>query len=305
MFKNRNLKDVIKGPAHVLYHVVLIALSASIALSLPYAADFISRNFLTAWAVIGNEKIFLVSVEISLAIVLILFFNYIGRSWKDRRLSNIANEAGLVHLSSAGGFLARKQNRKLKESNGIARDVGIIGSTGFSTFVDEKGDLHAVIKNCRSARIMLLNPYSDGASIRAKSILDPDITPERLGEQIRKSIDFLKGLKAVQKNIRLKLYDEVPFLKMTISGDYMWIKHYHAGFDAKVMPEYVFRYNQNPGSLYAPFYQHFLKWWNDPGIPEYDLETDELIYRDTAGNEERREKFMEDELAAVGWGAAI
>ncbi len=302
MFKNRHLKDVIKGPAHVLYHVVLIVLSASIAISLPYAADFISRNFLTAWAVIGNEKIFLVSVEISLAIALIIFFNYIGRSWKDRKLSNIANEAGLLHVSSAGGFLSRKKNRRLKESNGIARDVGIIGSTGFSTFVDEKGDLHAVIKNCRSARIMLLNPHSEGANIRAKSIFDPDITTERLGEQIRKSIDFLKQLKEAQKNIRLKLYDEAPFLKITISGDYMWIKHYHTGFDANAMPEYVFGCNQNPGTLYALFYQHFLKWWNDPGIPEYDLETDELIYRDAAGNEERREKFIQEELAAAGWG---
>ena len=60
--------------------------------------------------------------------------------------------------------------------------------------------------------------------MRAKSILDPDITLERLAEQIKKSIDLLKGLKAAQKNIKLKLYDDAPSLKMAILGDYMWIK---------------------------------------------------------------------------------
>ncbi len=299
MFKKRSLKDVIAGPAHIFYHVTLIVLSASIALSLPYTADFVARKFLMFWTLIGNEKMFLISVEIALATVLIFLFNYIGKSWKDRKLSRMANEAGLVFMSSSRGFFARWKNRKLKESMGIARDIAVIGSTGFRTFVDERGDLHTVIKNCREARIMLLNPYSEGASMRAKSILDPDVTLERFREQIKKSIEFLKGLKAVQKNIRLKLYDEAPFLKMTISGDYLWIKHYHAGFDVQGMPEYVFRHSQNPGSLYVPFYQHFLKWWNNPGIPEYDLDSDELIYRDTAGNEERRERFGDMELAAV------
>jgi len=66
MFNKRHLQDIIKGPAHVLYHVVLIALSASVALSLPYTADFIAEKFLLFWALIGNEKVFLVSVEIVL-----------------------------------------------------------------------------------------------------------------------------------------------------------------------------------------------------------------------------------------------
>ncbi len=299
MLRIKRLKDFIKGPAHILYHVMLIVLSASIALSLPYTADFIARKFLSVWALIGNEKIFLVSVELSFAIALILLFNFVSRSIKDRRLSGMARKAGLVSLSSSKGFLARLRTRGLKESHSVARDVMVLGSTGFSTFADDNGDLHGVIKNCREARIMLLNPYGDGARIRAKSIHDPNITLDRFREQITKSIAFLKELKAAQKNIRLKLYDEVPFLKMAISGDYLWIKHYHAEFDARLLPEYVFRYDQNPGSLYVPFYQYFLKQWNNQSIPEYDLESDELIYRDPAGNEEKREKFMGDALAAA------
>jgi hypothetical protein len=296
MFKNLHIKEIVNGPAHILYHVGMIILSASIALSLPYTADFVARKSLVLWASVGNEKIFLTSVEISLAIVLILLFSYIGRNWRARRLSGMAKKAGLVSVSSSTGFLARIRHRRSKESQGLARDIMVIGSTGFRTFVDEKGDLHAVVKNCREARIMLLNPYSEGARIRVKSILDPDITIERFRAQIGQSIDFLKGLKAAQKNIRLKLYDEVPFLKLAISSDYIWVKHYHAGLDVQLMPEYVFRYDQNPGSLYVPFYQFFLRWWNDRRIPEYDLESDELVFRDSAGNVERRAKFREDEL---------
>ena len=262
MYRQRHFREIINGPAHVLYHVGMIVLSASIALSLPYTADFVARRSLILWASIGNEKIFMTAVEIVLAVVLILLFGYVGRNWRNRRLSRMAKKAGLV-----------------------------MGSTGFSTFVEEKSDLHSVIKNCRTAKIMLLNPYGEKAGLRAKSILDPDITIGQSREQTWKSIDFLKRLRADRKDIRLKLYDEYPFLKLTISSDYVWVKHYHAEFDIQVMPEYVFKYNQDPGSLYVPFYQYFLKKWNDRSIPEYDLKTDELVFRDQAGREEKREKF--------------
>jgi hypothetical protein len=292
MTRLRHLKDILKGPAHILYHVFIIVLSASIAISLPFIAEYFAGKFLLYWSIIGNEKIFLVSIEIICAVLLIFFFNYIGRYWKDRRLSRMAAEAGLVFVSSARGFFTRKRNRLIKETQGVERDIMLIGSTGFQTFADKDGDFHNVVKRCREARIMLLNPRGPGAAVRARGILDPEITIERLREQIARSIEFLKQLKAVQKNIRLKLYDEVPFLKIAISGDYIWIRHYHAAFDIQGMPEYVFRHNQKPGSLYVTFYQYFLNWWNNPSVPEYDLETDELVFRDQSGNEERREKFM-------------
>jgi len=43
------------------------------------------------------------------------------------------------------------------------------------------------------------------------------------------------------------------------------------------------------GGLYLPFYRYFLSRWNDPDIPEYDLDTDELVLRDQAGRERHRE----------------
>jgi hypothetical protein len=299
MITKRHIKDFVKAPAHILYHVVLIVVSAGFALSLPYTSDYLAKKFLVYWTRMGNEEIFLVSVEIALAVFLIILFNYVGRSLRDHRFARMAKEAGLVSVSSAKGFFARRRTRKLKESQGIERDIMVIGSTGCRTFADTAGDLHTVIRNCREARIMLLNPLGDGANIRARSILDPGITVGHFREQIGRSIAFLKELKAVQRNVRLKLYNEVPLFKMAISGEFIWLKHYHAGLDVQVLPEFVFRHSQNPGSLYMPFYQYFLKLWNNPGIPEYDLETDELVYRDSAGNEERREPFRDRELAGA------
>ena len=143
---------------------------------------------------------------------------------------------------------------------------------------------------------MLLDPASDGASSRARSIRSLDINMETFREQIAGSIEFLKGLKKVQKDIRLKLYQDVPLLKLAILGDYVFLRHYHHGVDVRKLPEFVFKHQRNPGCLYNPFYQYFLDRWHDPALPEYELETDELIYRDKAGNEVRREKF---ELSAL------
>jgi hypothetical protein len=154
-----------------------------------------------------------------------------------------------------------------------------------------KGDLHTVLQQCREAKIMLLNPDGEGAAARAKSILDSEITPESLRKQITMSIEFLKGLKAVQRNVQLRLYPDTPLFKLAILGEFIWVQHYHAGLDVQVMPEYLFAHDQSPGGLYTPFYQYFMTRWRNTAIPEYDLDADELVYRDAAGNEVRREKF--------------
>jgi len=292
LIKKRFWDDFIKGSSYMLSHIVIVSFSAALALSLPLAVRFVSKEFLLYWSRIGNDKIFFLSVEIILTVCFIFLFAHIRKSWKDRKLSNMARAAGMVFVTPARGFFAKRRIRKLKESQGIARDVMVISSTGFRTFVDPNGELHQVIQNCREAKIMLLDPSSEGAILRAKGIPDPDVTPETFEEQIRRSIDFLKILKGGQKNVKLKLYPDPPFLKMTILGDFIWLQHYQPGLDVQRMPRYVFRHDPNIGSLYFPFYQYFFGKWNNPTIPEYDLETDELVYRDTAGNEARREKMV-------------
>jgi len=291
LVKKRILQDLISDWGRIIYHMAVAALSASIALSLPFIVSFIAKNILIYWAMIRNEKIFVISVEMALAILLTILFRSMGRNWKDRKLSHMARNAGLIFVTPARGLLSRRRKKKLKEKQGFARDVMVMGSTGFRTFVDANGDLHQVIQNCREAKIMLLNPFSEGASARAESILAPSTTLESFREQIGKSIAFLKGLKAAKKNIKLKLYDDSPLFKLTILDDVIWIQHYHSGLDVQLMPEYVFKHDQNLGSLYNLFYQNFFTKWNHPNVPEYDLESDELVYRNKAGNEVKREKF--------------
>ena len=283
MFKN--IKTII-------YHILIIGVSAAIALSLPYIGKSISDNYLTYWLLIESNKIFLVSLEIVVAVLLIIFLNFLGGSWKDRKFSKMAIiDMGLVLVARAENLRTRKRAKKLKEQHGLARDVLLIGSTGSGTFVNPEGDLHHVIQNCREAKIMLLNPSGEGAGVRAKSIPDPAITPESFRDQIMKSIDFLKNLKALQKNIRLKLYEDTPFLKLAILGDYLFMQYYHAGLNEQDTPEYIFKHSPNDSSLFHPFYQFFLSKWRDPNIPEYDFDSDELIYRDISGNEVKRERL--------------
>ena len=297
-----------RSAGRIFYHVAVIAASASIALSLPAIVRLVAEKLLVYWSFIGNERVFLVSVEIALAIFLILFTHYIGGNWRDRKIAKMARRAGFVQEKPPGSFLARRRIRQWKEKQGFGREALFIGSTGCRTLVDPQGEFHPVLQNCREAKIMLLDPYGEGAKIRARSILDPYLTPEVFAEQIRKTIDFLKGLKAVQKDIRLKLYPDPPLFKLAILGDYLWVQYYHAGMDVQKMTEFLFQHNQNPSSLYIPFYQYFLTRWNDPDILEYDLATDELIFRDAAGNEVRRGRFdrrCEDGTGRIPTAASI
>lgn len=286
-----DLGDLIKGAGGIVYHIVVVALSAGVALSLPVAVRFYAQNLPAYWSLIEDEKILLVSLEIAVAVLLIACINYLRRSMKDRKLAGIAAGAGFVGHFPTRGRLAQRKIRKLKKKHGIARSVMVIGSTGYNTFVDPKGDLHTVLQNCLEAKILLLNPYSQAALARARAILNPDVTCESFPEQVGKCIDFLKRLKAAQKSVSLKLYSDPPHVKLAILGDYIWLQHYHAGLDVHTMPEYVLKHRHNGHGLYTLFYQYFIKRWESPDIPEYDLETDEVVYRSSNGSEVKREMF--------------
>lgn len=289
-----------KNLPHMFYHVAIIVLGAAIALSLPLVASAVAAKFLAFWAVVENEKMLLVGIEIVAAVLLVAVFDHLATYWRERSLSRMARSAGLALVARSRGMFTKRRLRRLKERSGFNRDILVLGSTGYRTFVEPGGDLHDVLLRCRSARIMLMDPLREGAIARAKSIPDPDISPESLREQIIRSIDFLKTLKGGQKNVRLKLYQDLPLLKLAVLGDVLCLRHYHAGLHVDDLPEYVFRHDHDPGGLYNPLYQYFQGRWNDPAVPEYDLVTDELVYRDRAGNEVRRERFN-DVVMDAGW----
>ncbi len=138
LIKKRFWDDFIKGSSYVLHHMVMVGLSAALALSLPIVIRFVAREFLLYWSRIGNDKVFFLSVEVILTVCIIFFFAHLRKSWKDRKLSNMARAAGMVFVTPAKGFFAKRRIKRLKESQGIARDVMVISSTGFRTFVDRR-----------------------------------------------------------------------------------------------------------------------------------------------------------------------
>lgn len=278
----------LRGIRHISYHISIVVLSAAVALSLPATFRAAARKALQYWSLIENEKIFMVSLELGVAALFMVTITLIGRNWRNMKLADMARNAGLEGVSRGG---SRRKSRRIKKRQGSAREFMLMGSTGYSTFAVADGDLHDAIQQSREARVMLLDPSSKGAKKRSISLADPNMTPVNFRNQIMASIDFLKKLRASQRQVRLKLYEDVPLFKMVIVGDYIYMRHYHAGRDVRDMPEYVFRNSQEPGNLYIPFYQYFLSRWHNLSLPEYDLDTDELVYRDTAGAEIRRENF--------------
>lgn len=281
-----------KNFTHVAYHVAVITLSAAIAFFLPDAIKFIATKVLVYWALIENEELCHQATEIASAVVLIVLLNALVKDWMLRKRSRMAGDAGLIAVASPAAVITGRRLKKLREEQGFGRNVMIIGSTGFRTFAEPSGHLHRVVRNCREAKIMLLDPQGEGVVARARSLADPEITPEILRDQLRKSIMYLKGLKALQKNVRLKLYPDAPLVKLCVIGDYLCLQHYPAGANVRMTNEYVFKHERKD-NLFSLFYAYFVNRWCDPRIPEYDLDLDMLVYRDRTGNEMRRERLSE------------
>lgn len=291
------VRDFLRNTAGSLYHIIVVALSAGIALSLPAGA----KQFLSFWSRVEHDLLSLIAVEMTVAILLIACLNYFHRSIRDRALAAVAAGAGLVSFFPRRTRGAQRHIKQLKEEQGTGRTISVIGSSGHSTFVDQVGGLSSVLDKCLGARIMLVNPYSQEASARIQAIGHPEFTLNTFREEVRQSIQLLKRLKAMGKVIKLKFYSDSPLMKLVILGDYLWLQHYHADLDVQTMPEYVLRHNRKDHGLYTLYAHYFVQRWESAEIPEYDLDTDELVYRSRTGNEIRRERFeIETESEEVG-----
>jgi hypothetical protein len=281
------VRAFLRDAAGSVFHIIVVALSAGIALLLPTGA----KQFLSFWSRVEHDKLALITLEIAAAIVLIVCLSYIHRSIRDRALAAVATGAGLVSFFPRRTRAAQRRIKKLKEGQGTGRTIMVIGSSGYSTFVDQVGDLSSVLDKCLGAQILLVNPYSREASTRICAIGHPDYTLTTFRDEVRQSIELLKRLKAMGKAVKLKLYSDPPLIKMVILGDYLWLQHYHADMDVQTLPEYVLRHNRKDHGLYTLYAHYFMQRWQSAEIPEYDLETDELVFRSNTGNEIRRERF--------------
>lgn len=281
------LKDVGREAGVLGLHGLVVVLSAGIAWSLPN----IARQFLTFWSRVEHEQVLLLTIEVGVALFLIAVSSYFWQAFQDRRQAIMARGAGLVSFFPLHDPDADRAIRKLKHQQSLGRTALAIGVTGHGTVIDDKAEIHAVLETCLEAKLILLNPFSDEAVRRARSLSHLDITPNRFRDELAETIALIKRFRANGKVIRLKLYSDRPHLRMIILGDYLWLQHYHTGLDVRWMPEYVFQHKVDHHGLYTLFYQYFTKRWENQDIPEYDFQTDELVYRARSGSELRRESF--------------
>ncbi len=280
-------RALLRSAAGSAYHIAIVALSGGIALLLPTGAEY----FLSVWSQIEHNKLSLIAIEMTVAVLLIAGLNFLHRSLRDRALATHATGAGLVSFFPRRARGAERRIRQLKEDQGTGRTIKAIGSSGCGALVDQVGDLSSVLDKCLGAQILLVDPYSRETSSRIRAIGHPECTLDGFREEVRQSIALLKRLKAMGKAVKLKLYADPPLVKMVVLGDYLWLQHYHADPNIETMPEYVLRHNRKTHGLYTLYAHYFEQRWENPEIPEYDLETDELVYRSKTGNELRRERF--------------
>ena len=138
------VRALLRDTAGSLYHIVVVALSAGIALLLPAGA----KQFLSFWSRIEHDTLSLIAVEMTVAILLIVCLNYFHRSLRDRALATVATGAGLVSFFPRRTRGAQRHIKQLKEEQGTGRTISVIGSSGHSTFVDQVGDLSSVLDKC-------------------------------------------------------------------------------------------------------------------------------------------------------------
>ncbi|MDR4493846.1 MAG: hypothetical protein R3B74_05385 [Nitrospirales bacterium] len=181
----------LKEASEIGYHIVVVCLSAGIALSLPSVA----KTFLVYWTRVENEKAWLVAFEIGVAAFLIIVLTYFRRSRRDRKLAQMATDAGFVSFFPRRARLAEDGIRKLRETQGRGRTVMVIGSSGYDTLRDQVGDLSTVLDKCLGANIMLVNPFSQGASARIRAIADPMMTIEKYREESDKASNCSRGFR--------------------------------------------------------------------------------------------------------------
>lgn len=288
MHRGTTQHSLLSGLRQILSHGAVTILAVAIAFSLPGFANYILNEW---WPEVENNATLLLGTEIALASVLAVVFNLATIAWDHRKRVLTARLASLVHARNAdAGWWERRRERALVNQLTTARDAFVLTLTGYDTLVAEDSLLRPVIEKAYEIRVMLVNPVGEGLRQRAES-LPSEVTVLTLHTEIEATIGALSALRKYGKKVKLKFYDEEPFWKLVVLGDYIWVQHCHSGFVVREQPEYVFalQHTEPRHGLFVPFYMIFLNCWNDTRHPEYDFETNELVYRDAGGRETSRE----------------
>jgi len=289
MQRDTDLHRLAAGIGQIVAHALITLLAVALAFSLPALADGIER----LWPRLEANSQMMIAAEISLASALVLLFNLAKIAWDNRSRVSSARLAALVHARNGNGRFARWRERDLVRRLPAARDAFILTLTGFDTLVDRSSMLRSVLQSTYEIRVMLLNPLGQNVRRRATSFPDHEISVQSLASEIGASIASLSALRRLGKKVTLKFYDTAPLWKLVFLGDHVWVQHCHNGQPVREQPEYVFSFlHQDPRrGFYVPFFSHFLELWSQPGHPEFDFDSQELVYRSPDGEVEKRLPF--------------
>jgi hypothetical protein len=268
-------------------HGVIMALAVGIAFLLPEAASYILFQW---WPRAEENAQLLFASELILATAMVLLFHATRLAWEGRCMLRIGRAAALVEVRERGKRITLSDSIGTSRAARATRDALVLAVTGYDTFVAKGAHLGQLIGTCYEIRVLLLSPHSAGAACRVRSFDDSQASLQAHRDEFNASIAYLKRLANCGKKVCLKLYDAPPFWKVVIVGDQAWVQYCHDGYEIKTQPEYVFalRHDRPEQGLFPPFYVHFLNLWNDPRNAEYDLRTDELVFRDRVGSPTRR-----------------
>src|SRR5580765_3622173 len=109
--KLSQLQEFVTEVRALAFHAVVVGLSAGIAWSLPS----IARQFLAFWSHVEHERVLLLTIEVGVALFLIVISNYLWRAFKDRRQAVMARGAGLVSFFPLHDPGAGRKIRELKQ----------------------------------------------------------------------------------------------------------------------------------------------------------------------------------------------
>lgn len=290
MDHGKHFHGLTQGIHHAFSHVVITLLAVGIAFSLPSAASYILFYW---WPMVQGDSQLLLITEISFAVVLVLLFNILKVAWNGRRGMHMNKIASLVYAREQRGWMSRLKDRDMRKKIANVRDVYIMSITGYDTFVSGNSDLQKTLDMAYEIRVLLANPYGKGVASRALSTDDPEAMFQAYCKEVETSINYLRKLAETGKKIKLKFYEEPPFWKLVVTGEYVWVQYCHIGHEVKSQPEYVFglQHDNPQRGFFEPFYKHFLDQWKEQGHPEFNFETSELIYRNEDGNEIQRTAF--------------
>jgi hypothetical protein len=275
MPRQKNRSSVISG-GELAGYAALFALSAAIAYFLPSA---INNVLYRGWPWLLEHPDVLLGLQVGIAAMLMALFVAIKNSL---HFVDSAKLASLVHASRREGAMTPQLLHKLP----TVQQACVLTVTGHDTFGHAHSQFRRVLEEVREVRVMLLNPLSEGARLRADSLSGERDYYGKMLEELHDSIAVLRELRRSGKRVVLKFYDNRPFWKLVIIGGYVWVQYCHDGVEVSSVPEYVFAQPSDGAQrgLYTPFNMLFEEKWSEMPTVDFDFETDELVKRDATGS---------------------